>query len=404
MLTRLAWLNLLRSPRRTALSLVSVVVGVAVIIVGQGLIAGFEENAIRAQVDQMGGHVTIRARDYPTEGLAHPVDSLAPVPLELGRWLDANSQAWTSRTLLVGRAVHGADALQVRVFGIDPARDPAVFPRAAWKLRGEEPRTASDGALISVGVAQLLDLDVGGTLVLEARTVAGARNALELPVAGVVSAGSALVDRFGLYVTDDLVARLIEPGEGVSHVAVRLTDRSDAARIAAELAAKVDADREVVTWMDETAAVLAFNAIRQAALNLLVLALMGMSATGIANTVLMAAYERIAEVGTLRAMGMTRPGVVRLFVLEGAFVGMIGSALGAAIGTGAVWWTAEAGIELPMALAATGNLPVSNVLFLRVTGGVVAGAAAFGLLVAIGASLLPAWVASGRAPADAVRA
>lgn len=404
MLVRLAWLNLTRSVRRTVLSLGSVITGVAVIIVGQGVIAGFEENAVRAYVDHMGGHVVVRAKGYPTEGLVHPIDTLAPVPVELGQWLETNSRAWTSRTLLVGRAVNGADALSVRVFAVDPARDASVFPRTSWKLDGREPTSGADGALVSTGVARLLDLGPGDRFVLEARTVAGARNALELPVAGVVSVGTPMVDRFGIYVTDDLVGRLVEPGEGVSHVAIRLSDRSTTEAFARELGKRVDADREVVTWIDETAAVLAFNAVRQAALNLLVLALMGMSATGIANTVLMAAYERVAEVGTLRAMGMTRTGVVRLFVLEGAMVGGIGSLLGAAIGTAAVLITAERGIELPMALATTGNLPVSNVLYLRGSGAVVAFAAAFGVLVSVGASLYPAYVASGRPPAEAVRA
>lgn len=399
---RLAWLNLTRSVRRTALSLSAVVVGVAVVVVGQAVIAGFEENAVRAWVDHYGGHVTARPASYPTEGLTHPIDALQPVDLELSRWLDASTRAWTTRTLAVGRAVAGADGVPVRIIGFDPARDPSVFPRDPWTLLGVEPTTASDGALLSVGVAGLLELSPGDRLVLEARTAAGARNALEVPVAGVVGVGTPLVDRFGVLVTDDLLARLID-ASGTSHVSVRLGDRDGADAFAAELASRAGPSREVVTWMQETAAVRAFNAVRQAALNLLVVALLGMSATGIANTVLMATWERMAEIGTLRAMGMTRLGVVRLLVVEGALVGAMGSALGATLGGGIVWVVGERGIELPLALATSGNLPVSNLLYLRGSLGVTGLAVGFGVGVAVLASLWPAAIAARRAPADAVR-
>lgn len=401
-LVRLAWLNLTRSVRRTALSLSAVVVGVAVVIVGQAVIAGFEENAVRAWVDHYGGHVTARPASYPTEGLAHPIDALQPMDLELSRWLDGSTRAWTTRTLAVGRAVAGSDGVPVRVIGFDPARDGSVFPRDPWTLQGREPTTGSDGALLSVGVAGLLDLVPGDRFVLEARTAAGARNALELPVAGVVAVGTPLVDRFGILVTDDLLARLID-ASGASHVSVRLADRDRSDGFAAELAARVGPSREVVTWTQETAAVRAFNAVRQAALNLLVVALLGMSATGIANTVLMATWERMAEIGTLRAMGMTRLGVVRLLVVEGALVGGMGSVLGAMLGGAIVAVVGERGIELPLALATSGNLPVSNLLYLRGSPSVTALAVGFGVGVAVLASLWPAAIAARRAPADAVR-
>ena len=136
---------------------------------------------------------------------------------------------------------------------------------------------------------------------------------------------------------------------------------------------------------------------------LVVLALMGMSATGIANTVLMAAYERVREIGTLRAMGMTRPGVIQLFVLEGALLGAVGGLLGAALGSAIVLWYEGQGIELPLVMA-TGHLPVSNVLYLRSSFAVTARSAVFGLVTAMVASFYPAVIASRPAPAEAVRA
>ncbi|MEZ4320927.1 MAG: FtsX-like permease family protein [Myxococcota bacterium] len=403
MLLRLAVLNLTRSVRRSVLSMSSVVLGVAVIIVGQGVIAGFEENSIRAAVDGLTGHVQIRPRDYPTEGLAHPIDKLAPVDPALADWLDANTSAWTARTVFVAEAVHGADAMPVRAIGVDPAKDSEVFPRSGWTIDGSEPVSAEDGVLLSTGVARLLELKAGDTVVLQAHTTGGAMNALEVPVAGVFNAGTPMLDRFGVVLARDLARDLLQSGDRTSHVSVRLDDREQTEAFAARLTERLPEDREIVTWIDECAPVLAFQAVRQAALNLVVLALMGMSATGIANTVLMAAYERVREIGTLRAMGMTRAGVMQLFVLEGALLGVVGGSLGALLGAAVVLWFEDRGIELPLALA-TGHLPVSTILYLRFSLAVAAFSALFGLTTAVLASVYPAVVASRPAPAEAVRA
>jgi ABC-type lipoprotein release transport system permease subunit len=89
-----------------------------------------------------------------------------------------------------------------------------------------------------------------------------------------------------------------------------------------------------VTWVEETQGVRDLQRVRQRGLDLLVVVLLGMSAAGIANTVLMAAYERTREVGTLRAMGMNERAVLALFLAEGTMLGVVGGALGAAAGGG----------------------------------------------------------------------
>jgi putative ABC transport system permease protein len=394
---KLAFLNLTRAVRRSLLSMGAIVAGVAVLIIGQGTVGGFDENTIRAQVDLMSGHVTVRPADYPTEGIAMPLDG-AFVPSD---WTNQLGDTWTTRTRIQAFATVGIDRMRVRIFAFDPERDAQVFPRTAWTIDGREPRTAEDGALVGSGVARLLDVGPGDTLTLEARTREGALNALDVPISGVVSVGSPLIDKFGVLVVDALGDSLVRTGDRVTHVHVRIADRYAAEPMAEGLS--LPAGLETTTWVEQTAGILALGRIRAAALNLLVLALMAMSATGIANTVLMAAHERTREIGTLQAMGMTRSGVVRLFVTEGALLGVAGSVLGALVGGGFVAYFSANGFELPMAFAQSGNIPVSNLLYLQFSRGVILASALFGVFVAAAASVYPAIVASRMRPADAVR-
>jgi len=132
-----------------------------------------------------------------------------------------------------------------------------------------------------------------------------------------------------------LAAPLEEPDRFLfSHLATRLADRDDSPGFAKELETRFAGAAAVTTWREETQDLIEIQRIRQTAMDLLALAIMAIAATGIANTVLMAAHERVREIGTLRAMGLGRRGVVGLFVLEGLVMGGVGGLLGALLGGG----------------------------------------------------------------------
>jgi ABC-type lipoprotein release transport system permease subunit len=161
----------------------------------------------------------------------------------------------------------------------------------------------------------------------------------------------------------------------------------------------------VVTWRDETRDLLALMEFRQKSLDFLVGILLLMSAATIANTILMAAYERVREIGTMRAMGMTGRAVLALFVIEGAMIGLAGGGVGALIGGLMARNWSRNGIDLSAQLENQGgNLPMSAILYVEWSPPTIAGAVVFAVLVAVLASVYPAWVASRMAPAEAVRA
>lgn len=79
-----------------------------------------------------------------------------------------------------------------------------------------------------------------------------------------------------------------------------------------------------------------------------------MSTIGIANSMLMSVTERFKEIGTMKCLGALDSFVVRMFILEGMFMGVIASALGALLGGGvmlisagwSVGWSAVRGVSL----------------------------------------------------------
>jgi putative ABC transport system permease protein len=332
------------------------------------------------------------------------VDRLLTVGPAARALLDREAVAWTERVLFTPLAATRADSLRVVAIGYHPTRDPAVFPRTSWRVEGALPAERGLEVAMSHRVARLLGLERGGHLVLQVRTRAGAINALEVTVTALVTTGNAALDRLGLFVPQALARQLVNT-ELPSHVAVKLRQRGDAAPFAAKLRTALGGEAEVVTWRDETAELVRLQELRRRALNLVMFVLMAVGALGIANTVLMATHERVREIGTLRALGMSEGGVLRLFLGEGLMIGLAGSLLGALWGGGLVAYWARHPLDLTKAFAneTSGAVPLSALVYTRLAGEVIAGAVVLGVVVAVLASLYPARMASRLAPADAVR-
>ncbi len=406
---KLPFLNLLRHYGRTSLSLVSIILGVLVIILGRGTITGLRESVIRGEIDGMTGHVSVLPADYPTSGLLHPLDGLYSLPPAAEQWLHANAVAWTRRLFFAPRLVSGIDAIRVRAIAFDPATDADVFPRRDWRVEGRIPETAGDGVLLSRGIARTLSVQPGDMVVLETRTVAGAMNALQMPVAGIVSTGNPAIDSIILFLPLSAGEDLLRTDGAISHVSLLLGRRTDADAAAQQLQELLGEAVQTTTWEKEAAPGLEAQDLRQRFLDILVVALLVMAAAGIANTVLMAAYERIREVGTLRAMGLTRRGVAGLFMAEGFVMGLIGSLIGAMLGAWLTFKYSIEGIDMTALVEEMGSgemfqdIPFSSMLYFGFSGRTILLAIAVGMIVATISSLYPAMIAARKEPADAVR-
>ena len=401
---RLATRNLKRSPRRSLLTMSAVIAGVGVFILGEGFVSGLTENILVAAIRGTVGHVLARPAGYPTQPGQHPVDELLQVTPAARSLLDRESVAWTTRTYFAPTVAAGPDALRAVAIGFDPARDSAVFPRDQWKVRGAMPSADQDAVAVSHRVARLLKLELGARIILQVRTHRGAMNALDVAVAAITTTNNPALDSLGIFVPAPLAHKLLATTLP-SHLSVKLRSRDAADAFAARLGQALGEAASVVTWREETAELVQIQNVRRRALDLVMAVLMALAAFGIVNTVLMAAYERVREIGTLRALGMTEQGVLRLFVLEGLLIGVVGSLLGAAWGALLTYHWSVYPIDFSKSMEQTGGTySASALVYTRLSPEIVLVTIALGVLVSVLASIYPARVASRMAPADAVRA
>ncbi len=404
LIIRLATRNLFRQARRNALSMVSIVLGALIIVVGTGLARGIDENAVRGQIDSLTGHVMTVPEDYPESAFRHPVDGAYTVTPEATAWLDANAVAWTPRLIAAPRAIAGRDSMRVKLVGVGE-RDAAVFHRDQWVMNGTFPSKPGE-ILVTKGPAKLLDLEVGDVLTLETRTVDGAMNAMRYVVSGTMSASNPVIDNNNVYLPIADAAQLLNAQGRVTHVASLMDHRDNYAPFAEGVVGQIEGVR-ALTWRGEIQDILDLGQTRAAMFNIMGLAMLMMAATGIANTVLMAAFERVGEIGTLRSMGLQRSGVIGMFAAEGFGMGLVGGLLGAGTGGVICAYYATNGIDMSTFLKGQeeniSGYPVSAMLYMDFSPTVVAVGLAMSVVVAVLASIYPAVSASNISPAEAVR-
>ena len=218
----------------------------------------------------------------------------------------------------------------------------------------------------------------------------------------LVTTRSPSIDNNTVLMTLVLAEELVR-APGPSQIALRLNHRDDAFTVAPNLNGL--GGWRASTWRDESADILALNDIRRKAIQLMVFMLMAIAATGIANTLIMAAYERVREVGALMAMGMSPRQVQAMFVLEGAALGFVASLLGVLLGGAVNYYYATVGIDFSKAAnVEASGFAFDTMFYTNFTVGPLLGGLVFGSMVAILASFIPASTASKLNPADAVRA
>ncbi|MES2641494.1 MAG: FtsX-like permease family protein [Myxococcota bacterium] len=397
-LAQLAMRNLFRNVGRTLITSVTVVFGVALPILGWGMVDGLDENVLRASRTTTTGEILLRPDAYPTDGIEFPLSKAEVVSPALAAKLE-KAGVWTARTVFPARLVKGVEAVRASGNAYDAATDGKVFPRDGWAIEGAWPANGATELVLGSGLARLIDAKLGDDVIIESRTFPGAMNALTFRVAGIVNTDNAGLDAMGFWVEMGVAESLLQLDGRRTHVAV---DASGDPETAATALGGLGWSTRTVH--QECADLIAANMIRRYALLFLVGIILLIAGVGIANTVIMAAYERVREIGTLMALGMKKRDVAGLFLLEGAGLGLVAGFTGAAIGVAGVLYWQRNGIYFGDAIKNAGQVAMGATLFMQFRWAPIVVSWCFGLGIAIVASLWPARYAANLNPADAVKA
>ena len=228
------------------------------------------------------------------------------------------------------------------IIGIEPEQESNVTYLAS-NLTREDGRTHGRGALpgtkeivLGYRVAQRLGVDVGdyvGALTFRERntpwgTVDGQE--LWLTVSGIAEAQRSDIDEVYTFV-DLETARMLREGRGVDAVHCKLTDPDLADAVGDRVLAQFNL--KPTTWYESQQEF--FEALKQekVVMFIILVFIILVAAFNITSTLIMVVMEKRRDIGILRTIGTSGPAVMRVFVLEGLFIGLGGTLVGVVAGT-----------------------------------------------------------------------
>jgi ABC-type lipoprotein release transport system permease subunit len=290
----------------------------------------------------------------------------------------------------------------VLVTAVDPQAEARVCPTfLTADLRAGRLLTSADTTSIVVGteLAAALGLKPGAQVTLEARTVSGQLNAIDVDVVGVASSTLPDEGKWLVVMPLDAARHLVgmEADDGATALVVRLDHLERAEDVARQLGTALGSAVEVRSWRQ--VGEYFDQAIRTfAKAQALLLAIVGLLALlVIANTQMLSASERTREIGTLTALGAPRAFVRRMFLLESVVLGALAAVAGALLGVAVCAITARIGLPF--------KPPNQPVVLVRPIASLSTAAIATvaAIAVAVIGAVIPAWIGSRKRPVEALK-
>lgn len=398
----LAFRNLFRHRVRSAVALSSIVFGVAALLVAGGFIEWIFVNLREATIQSRLGHIQVARAGYFSAGAADPFAYLLPRDAsEFDRIARLPEVRVATPRISFGALLsHEENTVSFLGEGVDPEKEESVSQLLAITrgrgLSSSEPR----GVILGEGLAANAGVAVGDTLVLLATTESGGLNAVEARVRGLFSTYTKAFDDVALRLPIPLARELLRTGG--AHTWVLLLDRTESTEPVLErLRARFSnsSDLEFKPWSEladfHKKTVQLFSR-QMGVVNLIIALIIVLS---ISNTLTKNVLERTGEIGTLMATGSKSAEILRLFLLEGFLLGLVGGTLGIAAGLGLASLISQIGIPMPPPPGSSrgyvGEILVTPPLALRAFG--------VALATALLGSLHPAWKASRLSIVDALR-
>jgi ABC-type lipoprotein release transport system permease subunit len=400
MLLRISFRNIRRNGRRSLYTILAISFGLFCLIVFQALKNGLHREMAAGTVSLDTGSLQVHAVGYePTLASLRPL----PEPEGVERALvQSGITSYARRIRTPALLLSGPASSSVILYGIEPEREPLVTTIAGRLASGRYP-VAGNGLLVGEELARSLRLAVGGRITLMAQGAFGRPAFRSFPIAGTFRTELPSFDRSRIYLPLTDLQQFLGAGGGVTEF-VALTPFGSEEETAQQLARLLPPDRyQVRSWQAIAPDLTQLIELNDATMRLLILIVFFIVALGITNTMSMAVFERIRELGVLSAIGTTPGRIMGMVVVESCYLGVLAAAIGSTAGILACLYLARHGIDLSRFTSNNQYFAMGHVLKAQLTPFDLVAANLTTLATALLAGLYPAWRGARLDPVVAMR-
>ena len=397
----LAWRNLWRNYRRTLIMLLAISVGVWAMIFMTALLRGMVDNMVRTGIGVLPGHVQIHAMEYRDDpSVTHSLPAASEALLKVLE--GEHVVAWTDRVKVPAMISSEQDYRGITLLGIDPRGEMALGFNSTDVIEGRFLDGPDDrGIVIGKKLMERLETRLGKRVVVMSQDPENTIADRGFRVVGVYEADLESREESFVYAGRDVIQAMLGMGSGISEIAILGHDYRTPERLTSSIRDVVPADQEVLSWLELDPYLSTMMRVMDGFVLVWMVVIFLALSFGLVNTLMMAIFERVREIGLMRALGMRPSAIVYQILVESLMLLVLGLLAGNVLAISTIVWLKD-GIDVSAVSEGMEMMGAASVMYpvMEWPDLVLANAVVIGL--GIITSLLPAWRAAQYRPVEAL--
>jgi lipoprotein-releasing system permease protein len=314
----------------TWVSFLGLVIGVASLVVSMAVMSGFE-STLRTSVADVTGHIRVRKTGVSSLDWAQLYEKMRKQEPEI--------QAYMEYAFVEGVLAHQGKLSGVILQGVDLAKMREVLHLSSRLAAGEF--RIQDGevpeVLIGKGLAKQFALSPGQLFKVVFPMPSGVdpnqfrRKLVSFKVSGILDLGKKEFDDFLLIVALPTLQKIAE-NKISNGILLRVSNIDHARAIALHLGERLGAGYIVSDWKDVNENIFEAVEIERIVVFFVVFIIIMASAFNVSSTLYINVVRRYPEIGILKALGVSRRDIIKIFSLQGLMLGLLGLVLGVGLG------------------------------------------------------------------------
>ncbi|BDQ03363.1 FtsX-like permease family protein [Ignavibacterium sp.] len=327
---KLAWRNLWRNKKRTLISAASVFFAVILSLIMRSMQKGYYDYMIDSSVRLYTGHIQIHGKDFwEKRSLEESIYFDETVIQKLKK--NKNISQIIPRLETFSLISSGKVSKVVQVNGINPQIENDVTKLSEKIVEGNYLKENSSGILIAEGLAKLLGVNVGDSVILYGQGYHGVTAAAVIPIEGIVKFAIPDQNKSFTYLALNNSQQFFSAYDRITSLSILLNDADEIESTKTFLKNYFDNSYEIMDWAELSPELVQSIQVDNASGIIMLGILYVVIAFGIFGTIMMMTAERVKEFGILISIGMKKGKLAIVTILETIFISFIGVAAGALI-------------------------------------------------------------------------
>jgi lipoprotein-releasing system permease protein len=394
----------------TVISVLGITVGVSALIIVLSVMSGFEDT-LKDKILGLNAHVVVLGMGHGIEDYDRVAETVRGVKGVAGASPFTYNQALlSSKASAVGVVVRGLDVKTAGEATVVPQKiREGSLEGLAVGLGSKKGRLP--GLLLGSELARRLSVRVGDSINLISptgtMTPAGpVPRMTAFRVSGIFELGMYEYDSSLAFISLRNAQKFFRLGDTATGVEVKLRDIDEARAVADEIMRVLKGPYWTKTWEDMNRSLFSALKLEKVTMFIILTLIILVAALNIISTLIMVVMEKHKDIAILKGIGASPAGIMKIFMVEGAVIGFVGTLAGAAFGVG-VALNLEWVVSLIEGVFKFKILPPSvyyiDKLPSHVEPATVAVIVAFSLGISFLATLYPSWQAARMRPVDSLR-